>query len=248
MSETLTPSTAQPSEIELKLSLDTALEFEAGQLELYEEAEQTLVDSNKAETIEEQWIADDLEMCGKYVNHEAEYHVGRTFMIGDETFQVWFLKYDGVHGDYQSLWIDIKNLDTGEMSFEVPIEEVDARIKSSGNNKISSPETITTVTDEQVISQELAIFDEQLGDDIDALSRSEFEAFLRGHPELNSLDDKEINNPDIRQEKDRVIQSFEELVSRQPAYEAERLEFMIALQDYLKELRDLKRSDYDIAG
>jgi hypothetical protein len=211
MSETLTSSTTPLPEIIPEQYPNIALDSEADQPELYNEAED-----------DAEWWAEELKRLDKYINHEAKYRVGRRFMIGNEMFLVWFSKPDGSNGNYTTPFIDMQNLSTGEMTYEITPEEVDAMIASAETDDASSPELAET--------KELQ-------------SLQEIDPGVVEYFDVQQTDDS-----DLQKEAIMAINAFNELVSRHPVYEAERREFMITLQNYLEELQSSKRSDYDIAG
>ena len=146
----------------------------------YTEAGDIALDDS--DVVSDAWWAEELKLLEKYVDHEAPYHVGRTFMIGEEMFEVWFVKPDGSEGNYSTKWIDMKNLTTGEMVYDIPPEQVDVMIETAESNH--TPRLEQSGSYEAIIHKELTAFDERFASEPDARLRAEFEAFLRGHPEL----------------------------------------------------------------
>jgi hypothetical protein len=116
----------------------------------------------------------------------------------------------------------MQNLSTGEMTYEITPEEVDAMIASAETDDASSPELAET---------------------------KELQSLQEVDPGVvEYFDVQQTDDSDLQKEAIMAINAFNELVSRDPVYETERPEFMISLQNYLEELQSSKRSDYDIAG
>ena len=142
---------------------DTVLETQISEdvlPELYEEvADKEMISEDESDIEDDNWWAEELKRLDKYVNHEAKYHVGRKFMIGDETFIVSFSKPSGSNGNYTTPYIDLHSLTTGKIYEEITPEEVDAMIEAAAPDEASSPELPEVIS--EIIEQELASFDEQ---------------------------------------------------------------------------------------
>lgn len=138
------------------------------------------------------WAVAEQQRRLDYVFRDAEFHLNREFQIGDETYTVDSISYTGTDGNYETLEIKIKNIETGKVSEYLEPNEVNQMItsgeKSRGVIETEGTRATTPSETEQVdenpeltrrIEKELEGFDQNA-----AFERAQFEAFLYEHPEL----------------------------------------------------------------
>ena len=149
-----------------------------------------------------QWAIEEQKRREKYIFSEAEYYLNREFMIGDTPYFVDGIHYTGTNGDYTTLAIDIKNIETGAVTYNVELEKVKAMVKSEARDnslteseKAQTSETLEESAEESTefqgrIEKELEAFDKNA-----LFERAQFEAFLYEHPEL--VTDEPAANKDL---------------------------------------------------
>lgn len=142
-----------------------------------------------------EWATAEQERRLEYVFNEAEYHLGRMFVAGGQTYEVTNIEYTGTDGNYETLKLGFKNIDTGKERLDVPLNTVEALVRSESPREtqdiLEEPEEEPAkyeqshvIDIEQLVQAELTHYDERFVSNTDPLERLEFEYFLRGHPSL----------------------------------------------------------------